>query len=121
MSAAVESYRLDYGSYPWPKPGEVTATTEIRNPDVYRALAGGKNDYLGEVPRRQLKNGVLIDTWGRPLIFRVNPESKSAVIWSCGENGRDETNTGPSPDPEKLPKTYYYFGGGKTGDDITNL
>jgi len=41
------------------------------------------------------------------------------VIWSCGGNGKDETNDGDSPDPAKFPKTYYVFGKGDTGDDIS--
>jgi hypothetical protein len=34
--------------------------------------------------------------------------------------GRDDTNDGESTDPQRKPKTYYWFGKGETGDDIGN-
>jgi len=42
------------------------------------------------------------------------------VIWSCGPDGKDDTNDGVSPDPAKFPKTYYWFGTGRKSDDLTN-
>jgi hypothetical protein len=128
IQIACENYRLNSGQYPWLKPSEVTGTTEIRGRDVYvelRGLAGPKTriklDYLGEVRKEFLKNGALVDSWGHEILFRVDPKTGKPVIWSCGENGIDETNDGESPDPAKYPKGYYWFGKGDTGDDISTL
>ena len=128
LDLACNNFRLENGQYPWAKPDSVTATTEIRCKDVYielRGLPGAKinttQDYLGEVKKRHVKNGTLVDPWGHEIMIRVNPKDGSPVIWSCGKNGKDDTNTGTSPDPVKFPKTYYWFGSGSTGDDITNL
>jgi type II secretory pathway pseudopilin PulG len=128
VKLACENFRLEYGQYPWAKPSAADAATIIDGKDVYaelRGLPGAKvnttQDYLGEVQQRFLKNGVLVDYWGREILFRVNPNGLQAVIWSCGLNGVDETNDGTSPAPAKFPKGYYWFGKGDTGDDITSM
>jgi len=72
------------------------------------------------VKKRWLKNGTLVDNWGREIMFRVDPEKLAPVIWSCGADGKDDTNDGVSPDPAKFPKTYYWFGTGRKSDDLTN-
>jgi hypothetical protein len=122
---ACENFRLDNGQYPWPKPNEATPTTVISVRDVYielRALPGAKInttlDYLGEVHKDFLKNDTLVDPWGHEIMIRVDPEKGTPVIWSCGKDGKDDTNTGTSPNPIKFPETYYWFGLGNTGDDI---
>jgi len=130
LDLACSNFRLENGRYPWAKPDSVTATTEIRCRDVYvelRGLPGAKinttQDYFGEVKERYLKNGTVVDTWGHEITFRVDPATMKPVIWSCGRDGKDDTNDGVSPDPAKFPKTYYWFGSGSTGrisDDITN-
>jgi len=127
LNLACDNFRLENGQYPWAKPDSVTATTEIRGKDVYvelRGLPGAKinttQDYFGEVKERYLKNGTVVDTWGHEIMFRVDPATMKPVIWSCGPDGKDDTNDGVSPDPAKFPKTYYWFGKGGTGDDITN-
>ena len=128
LNMACGNLLVETGQYPWPKPDSVTATTEIRGKDVYvelRGLPGAtintNQDYLAEVKKRLLKNGTLVDQWGHEIMFRVDPKSGVPVVWSCGKNGKDDTNTGISPDPVKFPKTYYWFGSGSTGDDLTNL
>jgi hypothetical protein len=100
---------------------------KIDGKEVYaelRGLPGAKlntaKDYLGEVQKRFLKKGALVDEWGCEILFRVDPKTDQAVIWSCGPNGIDETNDGDSPDPAEFPKGYYWFGKGDTGDDITS-
>ncbi|HOX04953.1 MAG TPA: hypothetical protein PK280_01015, partial [Planctomycetota bacterium] len=133
---ACENFRLEHGQYPWPKPPAVTralaadpvADVAIRGQQVYAEVRGHSGatintaqDYLGDVRKTFLKNGALVDSWGREIRFRVNFSGLQAVIWSCGPNGIDETNDGDSPDPAKYPKGYYWFGKGDTGDDITNL
>jgi len=127
LGLACENFRLENGRYPWAKPDSVTASTEIRGRDVYvelRALPGAEinttQDYLGEVPKRLVKNGAPVDIWGREIMFRVDPKTGKPVIWSCGRDGRDDTNDGPSPDPAKFPKTYYWFSTGQKSDDLTN-
>jgi len=81
---------------------------------------GSGADYLGYLPKQSVKDGAVVDSWDHEIMFRVNPKDGFAVIWSCGPNGRDDTNDGVSPDPVKFPKTYYWFGTGEKGDDITN-
>ncbi len=125
---ACENFRLETGRYPWVKADEVTAATEIDIRDVYAELRGlpeaklnTSQDYLGDVRKRFLRDGMLVDLWGHAIMIRVDPKTGQAVIWSCGPNGVDETNDGGSPDPAKLPKGYYWFGKSDTGDDITTL
>jgi hypothetical protein len=127
LDLACENFRLENGQYPWAKPSEVTAATEIRGKDVYVELQGlpgatinTSQNYLGEVKKRQVKNGTLVDNWGHEIMFRVDPEKLTPVIWSCGPDGKDDTNDGVSPDPAKFPKTYYWFGTGRKSDDLTN-
>ena len=127
LDVACSSFRLLNDQYPWPKPDSVTAATEIRGKDVYielRGLPGAKintsRHFIAEVDIHLLKNGALVDTWGHEIMFRVDPKTLTPVIWSCGPDGKDGTNDGVSPDPAKFPKTYYWFGTGDTGDDITN-
>ena len=127
LRPALAHFRQEHGRYPWPKPEQVTPATEISGATVHtelRALPGAtinaQVDFLGEVRSNFLRNGALLDSWGHEILFRVDPKTGQAVIWSCGPNGIDETNDGASPDPAKLPKGYYWFGNGGTGDDITN-
>ncbi len=120
------NFRLDCGRYPWAKPGEVIATTTIDPQQVYAELKGrGKinsiQDYLGKMPERFLKDGRVVDLWGNPIQFRVNPDGLEPVVWSYGPDGKDNTNDGAAPNPRKQPKSYYWYGAGDTGDDITNL
>ncbi len=126
LELAGMNFRLEYGRYPWAKPGEVTAATTIDPRQVYAELKGrGKinsiQDYLGKLPEEFLKDGRIVDAWGNPIQFRVNPDSLEPVVWSFGPDGKDNTNDGAAPDPEKQPKGYYWFGAGDTGDDIINL
>ena len=76
---------------------DVKPDTEIVLAEVYRKLLQDPNC------EKELRNlsthypnfiiaGELTDAWGRPLIIRINPESGKFVIWSCGVNGKDETN-----------------------------
>jgi len=128
LHAACVSYERMNGLYPWPQPYSVTATTEIKGSDVYvelRGLPGAKInthhlDYLNVKDKRLEKNGAWVDQWGHEIMFRIDPETLEPVIWSCGPDGKDDTNDGVSPDPAKFPKTYYRFGTGKGSDDITN-
>jgi type II secretory pathway pseudopilin PulG len=131
---ACEHYRNDLGEYPWLKSSEVKkkmaaglpAQVEIRTVDVLAELRGRgtrnkKTDYLAGLEgrfARDLGSGpTLVDAWGREIFFRVNPDGMEAVIWSTGRNGVEETNDGTSPDPVRLPKIYYIFTNGDTGDD----
>lgn len=93
-------------------------------------------DYFGAVKSAMLLTEAdgthprLKDIWEEELIFRVNYNGLQAVIYSKGKNKVDETNDLPEasrpnlPAPNdaiKYPNTYYYFGTGGTGDDLTNL
>jgi hypothetical protein len=126
LRAACVGFQLDNGQYPWPKPESVTATTEIKGSDVYVELRGlpgamintNHIDYYGVVDKRRVKNGAWVDQWGHEIMFRVDPGTLEPVVWSCGEDGKDDTNDGVSPDPAKFPKTCYWFGTGKMSDDI---
>jgi prepilin-type N-terminal cleavage/methylation domain-containing protein len=107
---------------------ELRATTD--------ALLNRGQDYLGEVKTDLLKTEAdkshprLKDIWGEEILFRVNYNGLQAVIYSKGRNLIDETNDAPEsswptlPAPNntiKYPNTYYYFGSGGTGDDVTNF
>lgn len=128
LRLACANFRLMHERYPWAEVEDVTGGTAIDCRRVYvelRGLPGAKinkerRDYLGKLPDRFVKGGVVVDSWGRPLVFRVNAKNGEPVVWSYGRNGRDETNDGESPDPAKRPKTYYWFGKGGTGDDIVS-
>ena len=126
-----ESFRMDYGQYPWTKATAVTGATVIRGEEVcaeLRASPGAvvntTHDYLTGVPGTFLRKvggkDRLVDAWGADIMFRVNPNGGAPVIWSCGPDGRDDTNDGASPDPAKFPKTYYWFGTGQKSDDIAS-
>ncbi len=121
---ACETFRRAKGFYPWDAGKEVTASSEIRGRDVcteLRALPTARintRQAFIEVGPQLLKDGALVDPWGHEIQFRVDPETGRPVIWSLGPNGINETNDGDSPDPAKLPKGYYWFGRGDTGDDI---
>jgi len=126
LGSACASFRVLTGQYPWPKPDSVTATTEIKGSDVYIELCGlpgakinTSRHLIAEVDKHLLKNGALVDTWGHEIMFRVDPATMKPVIWSCGRDGKDDTNDGVSPDPVKFPKTYYWFGTGRKSDDIS--
>jgi prepilin-type N-terminal cleavage/methylation domain-containing protein len=129
---ACSNFRLENGQYPWTKPPKVVATTEIKGEEVYAELRAGptatinvSQDYLGEVKKRYVKKvsnkDRLIDIWDQDIIFRVNPNGLDPIIWSKGKDKIDQTNDGTSTDDAKFPKTYYWFGTGGTGDDISNL
>jgi len=131
LGPVCESFRMDYGQYPWAKPSAVTGATVIRPEEVYaelRAAPGATinaaHDYLTGVPasfiRKAGSKPRLADVWGADIIFRVNPNGGAPVIWSCGPDRKDDTNDGASPDPAKLPKTYYWFGTGKKSDDLSS-
>jgi type II secretory pathway pseudopilin PulG len=127
LELALDNFRLEHNRYPWATPKEMTPATTIDAAQVYRelcALPGAKinttQNYLGNIPPQFLRNGRVVDIWGREILFRADPDSFEPVIWSCGPNGVDETNDGTSPDPQKKPQSFYWFGKGDTGDDIGN-
>jgi prepilin-type N-terminal cleavage/methylation domain-containing protein len=132
---ACEAYRGDVNVYPWTKPVDVKRhmqaarpdLVEIRTRDVYLELAGRGSrktgvNYLNGVPPamiRDLGGGeTLVDPWGREIIFRVDPKTMRPLVWSLGENGRDETNDGATGDPVAMPKIYYLYGQKGPSDDI---
>jgi hypothetical protein len=119
LTFACEAYRDRTGECPWPPPPRVQADTTISTREVYAALLGLPVPLLDGMPKEFVKDGTLVDHWGRELMIRVDPKTRQPVIWSCGLNGIDETNDGDSPDPTKFPKGYYWFGKGDTGDDIS--
>jgi hypothetical protein len=112
--------------YPWAGPEEVRAETAIESKQVYAEMRGRSAAPLlrfgtlwpCQPPSWAVADGCFVDAWGRPLQFRVDPETLEAVVWSCGPDGVDDTNDGVSPNPECLPKAYYLFGTGKKSDDI---
>jgi hypothetical protein len=124
VELACINFSQEYARYPWAKQNEVTPQSTIDPKRVYSELKGNGPqvnttiDYVGKLPARFLKDGGVVDHWGRPLQFRVNPQTLEPVVWSYGLDGRDDTNDGESPDAAKKPKTYYWFGKGDFGDDI---
>jgi hypothetical protein len=128
LRLACANFHLEYGRYPWALREEITGSTTIDCRQVCTELRGlpgasinkAKRDYVGALQSKFVKDDLVVDTWGRPLEFRVDPKTGEPVIWSYGRNGKDETNDGESPDPKKKPKTYYWFGKGDFGDDIVS-
>jgi prepilin-type N-terminal cleavage/methylation domain-containing protein len=131
LSPVCEQFQMAHGQYPWARPAAVTGATAIRAEEVYaelRAAPGSTinttHDYLSGLPAKFIRSvggkDRLVDAWGGDIAFRVNPNGGAPVIWSCGRDGKDDTNDGVSPDPAKFPKTYYWFGTGKKSDDIAN-
>jgi prepilin-type N-terminal cleavage/methylation domain-containing protein len=136
---ACSNFRLEYNQYPWMRPPLVKKKmeegkadeVEIKTPDVYIELKGQGGvvntiqDYIGKVPNTFLKDlgdGLtLIDIWNKEIVFRMNPDGLEPVIWSFGENKKDETNDGTTPDGTKYPMIYYWYGDGGTGDDVGTL
>jgi len=123
MRMACDVYSILFSAYPWTSPTEVTGSTRIVNREVYtqlqRAFAAERESVCTLEPQF-LHDGTIVDQWGREIQFRVDPKTMKPVVWSCGRDGKDDTNDGESPDPAKLPKTYYWFGRGDTGDDIVS-
>jgi len=106
-SLSCEAFRLENNQYPWTKPTAVKADTEIKGEDVYSELRAGAEalvnttqDYLGEVPRKYIRQedvsgkprDRLKDIWDQDLKFRVNPNTLAPVVWSRGRNKVDDTN-----------------------------
>jgi hypothetical protein len=125
LEVACETHNMDWNQHPWPRLNKVGAKTRIDPVRVYAELSGkGKinttENYLARLEPRFVKGGQVVDNWGNPLQIRIDPNSLQPVIWSTGRNGKDETNDGTSTNPAKLPKTYYWFGKGDTGDDLWN-
>jgi prepilin-type N-terminal cleavage/methylation domain-containing protein len=135
---ACGGYRLEYNMYPWMKPPDVkknmdlgnTADVEILTWRAYKELKGlgpvnTTQDYMGKVPSKFIKKvsgeDSLFDIWDHELTFRVNPDGLEPVIWSYGENGKDETNDGTTPDANRYPMIYYWYGKEGAGDDVGTL
>jgi hypothetical protein len=116
----------DERQLPWPRPEAVTIDTVIDPREVYRELCGrGEKKYFRfgmpmrcPVPSWAVADGCFVDAWGRPIQFRMDPDSLAPVVWSYGPDGVDDTNDGASADPVRFPKTYYCFSTGRKSDDI---
>lgn len=116
------NFRLEFEKYPWD--AKDNAGGEIDPEQVYAELSGQgainrQIDYTKRLSA-SVKNGKIVDIWGKELLLRVDPATGGPVIWSCGPDGVDNTNDGASSDPAKKPKTRWWFGEGDTGDDIGN-
>ncbi|MHC4915610.1 MAG: DUF2207 family protein [Planctomycetota bacterium] len=128
LAGACESFRKHYGRYPWPEDGRAA----IDPVAVARELTGSSGATVNKegigfaVGLRHTNPEALARHWSaafmdgyeRPIQYRVDPATGKAVVWSCGENGKDETNDGESPDPAKKPKAHYWYGKGDFGDDV---
>ncbi len=120
---ACGNFKLEFEKYPWD--GKDSAGGEIDPEQVYAELSGRgtinrRYNYMKKLSKDSVKNGRIVDLWGNELLFRVDPATGDAVIWSCGPDGTDDTNDGASSDPAKKPKTRWWFGKGDTGDDVGN-
>jgi hypothetical protein len=174
VSSAVASYRFDCGTYPWGGDSEDPITIDpnqvarellpthpLVNPGQKRKPTYHYNrpcrDYLPELKGQWLKdydgdgNVEIVDVWGYPIQFRVDPRTRNVVLWSLGNPNHDarasakrprgmtiaawkvkllelgdETADGKPPDDPQVPESerntdYYFYGKGDTGNDITNL
>ena len=128
LRLALESYRLDHGRYPWTIPPKVRPGETIDAAQVYAELRASPNskinkatDYFMDQAKQYIKDGRVVDSWGNEIRFRVDNASLQVIIWSCGPDGKDDTNNGVSPDPATKPQGYYRFGKDDTGDDIVDL
>jgi hypothetical protein len=89
------------------------------------------NGYLDFKKDQYLKNGIMVDPYGNPIIFRflVQPDStkkpaETVYIWSYGRNGVNEINASPIyknkgvPDYDSVEVKNMNSGDG--GDNICN-
>jgi len=87
MVMACDSYRMIYGTWPWPEPATVTPATEIHGKEVCTLLrrgGPGHEDLLREAIwdlkhpafcASFMRDGALLDEWGREIMFRVDRRS----------------------------------------------
>jgi len=136
VARGCERFREKYGQYPWPRAGGPWSLVKIDPVAVTDELWGSVDAKINRDRRvfcgdpcavkpfhfraSSLPRGTtaFVDPWGQPILFRVDPTNGAAVVWSCGPNGKDDTNDGVSPDPVKQPKSYFLWGKGGYADDI---
>jgi len=87
LAAAIDSYKLDYGSYP--PPGdlykELTAQGQVNTNKVYFEPKGSIT--------QNTTNGPFLDPWGAPYNYRTNNLRNVGFfdLWSVPPNAQSET------------------------------
>jgi hypothetical protein len=121
VDLACSKYYLEHGRWPW---AEAKSTEGLDIRDVITELRGSQKGSFNTTDFFAL-TGLQTppkcrDAWGNLLMIRVCPTTGRPVIWSCGWNGRDETNDGWSADERLTEGRFFYRGKSGTGDDIGN-
>ncbi len=94
LDLTLANFRLEYNRHPWPtaQPGQ---SPGIDPQAVYQEISGGPNarinkqgmNYVGRLQSKLLRNGVIVDHWGSPLEFSLDPKTQEPVIRSNGPDG----------------------------------
>ncbi len=103
VELATERFRLENNQYPWPPPPatpDPLVSEDIMReliPDDPRVTAGvvpqfnrAGRSYLPSLRDEYIKGGTVVDPWGRPYQFRWEAAAERLVIYSFGEDGRDD-------------------------------
>lgn len=125
VESAAKTFQLNYNRWPFEIDG-VTLKDKLKACDVFAELSPGNTaltpctyqplinkqrvEYLA-IPPTNIRNGSVVDVWGNPLELYWNPDTRTLVIVSAGENQKNETIDGAG---NIQPAT-------EQGDDINNL
>lgn len=89
LSAAIESFKMDYGSYP--------ASAEV----LYAEITGGPGASVNtngkvffEVPPRMFTNNLIIDPWGAPFNYTTNASRNIGFfdLWAVPPNSKSPSD-----------------------------
>jgi len=104
-SLACRNFKLEFEKYPWD-----TKDGAIDPEQVYAELCGRgtinrRIDYTKKLSA-SVENGKIVDIWGNALRFRIAPETKELVVWSCGPDGKAHTADDVSNRRGKTPASF---------------
>jgi len=89
LSAAIESFKMDYGAYP--------GSVEVLFPELTGAPAASVNTngkVFFETTARMVTNNRIIDPWGAPYNYTTNASRNVGFfdLWSVPPKARDESD-----------------------------
>jgi prepilin-type N-terminal cleavage/methylation domain-containing protein len=124
VESSAKNFQLNYNRWPWEIEG-ATLAQKLPAADIFAELSPGNTsltsasyqplinkqrvEYLA-IPPQWIKGGAVADPWGNPLEFFWNPDTRTIVIVSSGQNQINETVKGGALNPPK-----------DQNDDINNL
>jgi hypothetical protein len=105
IEAAAKTFQLNYNRWPWEIEG-ATLIKKLNAADIFAELSPGTSslqtcsyqpllnrqrlEYLA-IPAHRIKGARVVDSWGNEFEFFWNPDTRSIVIISIGENQKNET------------------------------